>query len=131
MFNKKLSTDAFTNLISEGTCINGTVNFTGIIKIQGTVDGDVMCGDEPTTGDTPSQIIVDTAGVVNSHSMQSHHMVIAGNVTSKNIACSGIMRILHTAVISGATIQYSTLEIEPGAILDKCQMEHMSNTSNS
>lgn len=130
MFNRKLTSDSFSNLIAEGSTIDGKVQFTGIIKIQGTVNGDIICnvpqGDKAKLDDC---IIVDKSGVVTSDSMTSSNMIISGKVTSKKIWAENTLRILKTANIRGALIYYRTLEMEPGAMLHECQLKHLDHSS--
>lgn len=122
MFKRKLGTDAFTNLIAQQSEINGTVSFSGIIKIQGVVKGDILSHVEASLDDA---IIVDNMGSVQSDLMKASNVVIAGAVFSKCIHAENTLRLLATAKMHGATVYYRTLEIEPGALLDNCQMKHL------
>jgi cytoskeletal protein CcmA (bactofilin family) len=132
MFNKKLNADAFTNLIAYGTTINGTVEFSGIIKIQGSVQGDVVrsVGGYDGKNSPKDCIFVDGAGVVNSVTIEAHDIIIGGIVTSKTVKTEGTVRILKSATVTGADIYYRTLEIEPGARLHDCRLHHMNMLSD-
>jgi cytoskeletal protein CcmA (bactofilin family) len=126
MFNKKLKTDAFTNLIAEGTIISGAVRFTGIIKIQGTVKGDVLRSiTDPNEKKATDCIIVDESGEVEMEEMMANDIIIGGKVTTKKIWAEGTIRILKNANIRGAVILYRTLEIEPGAMMHECELKHL------
>lgn len=125
LFDRKLKTDAFTSLIAHSTLINGTLNFSGIIKIQGVVEGDVIRSTTSDTEKCEDCIIVDESGKITSQEMSAQDIIIAGKVFSKKIQAEGTLRVLKNAEINNATIYYRTLEIEPGALLNSCQLKHL------
>ena len=126
MFSKRLSMDSFTNLVSEGTIINGNVSFIGIIKIQGTVTGDIFA----MAGDMKDCIIIDKTGSVTSDKIQSTDAIISGNVSSQVIWVEDTLRVLSGARITHADIYYRNLEIEPGAIIHESNLIHLDHVSS-
>jgi cytoskeletal protein CcmA (bactofilin family) len=131
MFNKKLSMDSFSNLIAEGTTVNGIVQFAGALKIQGKVVGESISSISDLELKKPARdcIIVDVIGIVQSEDMRANDFIIAGTVTSKRIWAEDTVRILKSATITGALIYYRTLEIEPGATIHNCQLKHLDKSS--
>lgn len=127
MFNRKLTSDSFTNLIAEGTVIDGNVTFAGVMKIQGVVNGNISSN--VVEKKSVDCITIDMSGKVTSDAMTSTNMIIAGTVVSKKIWAEDTLRILKTAKINGAVIYYRTLEMEPGAVLHECQLKHLDHSS--
>jgi cytoskeletal protein CcmA (bactofilin family) len=122
MFNRKLKTDSFTDIISENTIVNGPITFSGVLKIQGNVDGPIVSGLEST-------IIVDDTGKVIGD-IRTTNIVISGYVKGDIIWAEDTLRIMASATIeSGATIYYRRLEVEPGAVLHDCQLKHLDRSS--
>lgn len=122
-FNKKLNADSFTNLIAEGSCIEGRVQFSGTIKVQGNIKGDIAGASlEKKNNDC---LIVDTCGEVTSDTVKIGDAIIAGKLRCKELQVEGTLRVHSTAQIVGATIYYRTLEIEPGALITGCHLFHI------
>ena len=128
-FKRKLAIDSFTNLVAENTQINGTVNFSGVIQIEGMVSGDVI---SPITVEgKPNEdcINVTETGMVSSDKMQATNIVIGGQVKSKTIWAEDTLRILDTAKIEDAVLYYRHLEIAPDAQIHNCQLKHLDRCS--
>ena len=120
---RKLPTDSFSNLIAYGTSVTGTIIFTGVLRIEGSVNGDVIAQADDSADDCA---IVGLMGNVKSDKINARNIVIAGVVSSPNIYALGTIRILKTARIVDATITCDTLEIEQGALLHNCKLVSLS-----
>ena len=129
MFKKKNALNEFTNLVAQGTTVSGTVSFTGTIKIQGNVEGDLITMTDANDLKKQDRIIVDDGGSVTSSEIRAYDIVIAGNVSSNKIYAEETVAVLSTAIIKNATIYYRTLEIESGAVLNNCELHHLDFTS--
>jgi cytoskeletal protein CcmA (bactofilin family) len=129
--SKKLTVDSFSNLVAEGTEISGTVKFTGVILVRGKVTGDVVAGVQDADAKKQSDCIsVARTGEVSSSEMTATNIVIEGRVTAKKIWAEDTIRIASTAVITGgATIYCRNIEVEPGAMLNECQIKHLDHCS--
>lgn len=125
-FKRRLDTDSFTNLISACSDIQGTVKFDGVLQIEGFVDGAII-SHVPDKGD--SVINITASGNVKSEKLFADDIVIAGQVTSKIIWAEDTLRILKSAKVTGATLYYRTLEIEPGAHIHECQLKSLDHCS--
>jgi cytoskeletal protein CcmA (bactofilin family) len=124
MFSKKLKTDSFSSLIAEGTSIHGAMAFTGVLKIQGIVNGDVI----RKTTENKECLIVDTLGSIIAEEVNVYDGVIAGHITCKKLWVENTLRVLASAQLQADVIYYRTLEIEPGAKIQGA-MKHLDLTS--
>lgn len=112
---KKVDMSSFTNLIAQGSTFQGTVNFSGVLMVKGTVFGDLIAGTVDTSG-----IVIDETGVVKCNEMAADEIEIHGKVTSTKIRANSSLTICADAVVIGATLAYTSIQVEPGATLHKC-----------
>jgi len=129
MFSKKTSMEkSFTNLIASGTTVSGNVHFSGVIKVQGNVSGDILThGDASSTEDG---IIIDGHAEVSSDLVRAPFITIGpAKVHSKKIWCEKVLEILAGAEISNATIYYRDIKIENSAKLHECILKHLDHCS--
>ena len=122
MFKKKLTDDSFTNLISEGTRIHGDIIFNGILKVEGEINADINCESKEISN--ANSFITTSTSKISGNVLSSPNAIIGGVCNTLSIYVTGTLRILKTAVINNANINYDILEIETGAILNNCQMIH-------
>lgn len=132
MFGKKSSGEkSFTNLIASGTNVTGGIRFSGVIRIEGTVDGDVIIENENDS--EKGSIIISGGGEVYSDLVSAHNVCIGGEgvaiVKTKKIWCENNLEIMCGAQISNATIYYRNLSIDPGAMLHDCFLKHLDHCS--
>ena len=128
--SKKLKIDSFSNLVSEGTIIDGTIRFTGVILVKGDVKGDVVASIlDPDSKQHVHCIAVAPSGQISSSEITASNIVIEGKVFTKKIWAEDKIRISRSAVIARATIYYRYIEIEPGATLIDCQLKHLDHCS--
>ena len=127
MFKRKLSSDSFTNLLAHGTKVAGNIKFDGALKIEGEIEGNISHNSADLSVDNALNV-TKTGGVVGEF-IHSPNAILGGNILVKEINVEGTLRILSTAHIKNALILYRNLEIEHGAILDNCQMQHLDWTS--
>lgn len=127
-FKRKINTDAFTNLVAEGSTVQGGMIFSGILKVQGTINSlsERVRGESV---DDPARdedcLIIDVSGKVQAPSIECADLVIAGTVNAPTIKCRGQIKILKTAVIHDCIISYNELEIELGAQVHNCTLVNM------
>ena len=121
MFKKKFNSESFTDLISANTKIDGSINFSGVLKIQGQVNGSIvsLAAESEQHG-----IIIDRAGSVSSTVVRATNIEIAGLVNSKEIEGKNV-KILSTGTVVNATITYQFLTVEPGAKLIDCKLVYV------
>jgi cytoskeletal protein CcmA (bactofilin family) len=124
MFSRKLKTDSFSSLIAEGTFVEGQVSFTGVLKVQGNIAGDVI----RKTTENKECLIIDTTGMCASKEVNAYDIVVAGCLRCEKLWVENTLRVLKSATINADVIYYRTLEIEPGAKIQG-QMKHLDYVS--
>ncbi len=94
-------------LVARNTVIEGTVRFTGVLTVEGVIDGDIHADNEK---DSVVRIAVD--GKIKGD-IRSPDAVINGHVVG-NVHTSGQLILASDAVIDG-NLHYNLLEVEQGA----------------
>lgn len=130
IFKRKLVTDHFTNLVAEGTEINGSLSFSGVIQIGGVVRGDVISTHEDDKSGNDCVYVI-RSGEVFSDLIKASNIVIDGFVSSKAVHATNVLRIGKKARISNAELSYLTLEIEEGAYLHNCRLNNLQEGNQS
>lgn len=109
MFGKKSSVGKSTisSLIGAGTVVEGNVSFTGGLRIEGTVKGNVFAD-----GGDATVVLCELATVEGE--VKAPNIVvngtITGSVTSRSLELQPKARIL-------GDVRYSALEMHPGAVV--------------
>jgi cytoskeletal protein CcmA (bactofilin family) len=112
MFSKKHSKPQtqIDSLIGAGTSIDGNLNFTGGLRIDGQINGNVVAAPGK-----PSTLVLSEHAQVNGE-VNVTHLVINGSI-SGSVFASEYMELQSKARING-DVHYSTLEIQLGAVVD-------------
>lgn len=112
MFSKKHSKPQtqIDSLIGAGTTIEGNLNFSGGLRIDGQINGDVVA--EPGK---PSTLVLSEHAQVNGE-VNVTHLVINGTI-SGSVFASDYMELQSKAKVNG-DVHYTTLEIQLGAIVE-------------
>lgn len=111
MFNKKHSKpqSRIDTLIGLGTVIDGNVTFSGGMRIDGQVDGDVIA-----MPGKPSTLILSELGSVNG-AVSVTHLVVNGAICG-DVTATEYLELHAKARVTG-NVHYKTLEIQIGAML--------------
>jgi cytoskeletal protein CcmA (bactofilin family) len=112
MFGKKHSKpqNRIDTLIGLGTTIDGDLNFTGGMRIDGQVNGNVIA-----VQGKPSTLVLSENARVNGD-VNVTHLVVNGTINGP-VAASEYLELQGKAKITG-DVHYSTLEIQLGAIIE-------------
>lgn len=112
MFSKKHSKPQtqIDSLIGAGTIIEGNLNFSGGLRIDGQVNGNVVAAQGK-----PSTLVLSEHARVNGE-VSVTHLVINGSISGPVFA-SEYMELQSKAKVNG-DVHYTTLEIQLGAIVD-------------
>ena len=111
MFGSNRSTPkTIGTLVGAGTTIEGTLSYTGGLRIDGTVKGDVRC-----TDGQPAMVIISELGHVIGE-VHAAHLVVSGKVTGP-IFVSDVIELQPKAHVVG-DIHYRALEIHHGAVVE-------------
>jgi cytoskeletal protein CcmA (bactofilin family) len=112
MFTKNPSKpqNRIDSLIGVGTRIEGNVSFRGGLRIDGEVIGNVTAA-----ADQPSTLVVSEQAVITGE-IRVSHLVVNGTVAGP-ILSSEFLELQPNARVTG-DVQYNTLEVHLGAIVD-------------
>jgi len=112
MFSKKHSKPQtqIDSLIGVGTTIEGNLNFSGGLRIDGQINGNVVAAQGK-----PSTLVLSEHAQVNGE-VNVTHLVINGTINGPVFA-SDYMELQSKAKVNG-DVHYTTLEIQLGAIVD-------------
>ena len=112
MFSKKHSKPQtrIDSLIGAGTTIEGDLNFSGGMRIDGQVNGNVIAAQGK-----PSTLVLSEQARVNGE-VNVTHLVINGAISGPVFA-SEYMELQSKAKVNG-DVHYTTLEIQLGAIIE-------------
>ncbi len=119
MFNKKKQ-PPIRSLIADGTQIDGSLTFTGGLRIDGVVVGDIRSNPEQ-----PGILVIsETASVTGE--IHVDHVIINGTVTGP-VYAKGMLELQPKTRITG-DVHYTALEMHQGAIIAG-QMRPLSGSS--
>lgn len=108
MFNKKKQ-PPIRSLIADGTKIEGNLSFTGGLRIDGVVLGDIRSNPEQ-----PGILVIsETASVTGE--IHVDHVIINGTVTGP-VYAKGMLELQPKTRITG-DVHYTALEMHQGAII--------------
>jgi cytoskeletal protein CcmA (bactofilin family) len=112
MFSKKPSKpqNRIDSLIGAGTRIEGNVVFSGGLRVDGEVKGDVVAAN-----DQPSTVVVSEQARIEGE-VRVSHMVINGTVVGEVHALE-FLELQPRCRVTG-DIHYTNLEIQLGAVVD-------------
>lgn len=100
-----------TTIIGESSNFNGTLNSSGIIRVDGKFEGQL---------NADGNVIIGESGVIKGN-INSSKVTIAGKVEG-NINCSGLLELTSSGKLFG-DIEVKNINIEDGAIFQgKCMM---------
>jgi cytoskeletal protein CcmA (bactofilin family) len=111
LFNKKHSKpqNRIDTLIGAGTVIDGNISFSGGMRIDGQVNGDVIA-----IQGKPSTLILSELGSVNG-AVNVTHLVVNGAICG-DVTASEYLELHAKARVTG-DVHYKVLEIQIGAVL--------------
>jgi cytoskeletal protein CcmA (bactofilin family) len=97
------------SLIGAGTAIEGNLTFTGGLRIDGSVRGDVVA-----TGEQPAALFISEQARIEGQ-IRAAHVVINGTVVG-SVRGTHYVELQSKARVSG-DVHYRTLEIQLGAVV--------------
>ena len=109
MFGKSNKPSPIDSLIGAGTTIEGHVSFTGGLRVDGNVKGDVRA-----TGSKPGTLVISELAKVEGE-IDVAHVVINGTVAGP-VRASEYVELLPKARVTG-NVTYKSIEIHVGAIV--------------
>ena len=109
MFGKSNKPSPIDSLIGTGTTIEGNITFTGGLRIDGHVKGNVKA-----TGNKPGTLVISELAKVEGD-IDVAHVVVNGTVAGP-VRASEYVELLPKARVTG-NVQYKSIEIHVGAIV--------------
>lgn len=97
-------------LIGAGTTIEGTVIYSGGLRVDGSVTGDIRCAKGQV-----GMVVISELGAV-SGEVHASHLVISGRITGP-VHVDELLELQPKAHITG-DVHYKTLEIHQGAVVE-------------
>ncbi len=111
MFGNKLAPPkTIGTLIGNGTTIEGNLSYTGGLRIDGTVKGDVRCANSD-----PCMVVVSEMGHIEGE-VHAAHLVVSGRITGP-VHISELLELQPKARITG-DVHYRAIEIHQGAVVE-------------
>ncbi|MBA2658986.1 MAG: polymer-forming cytoskeletal protein [Nitrosospira sp.] len=112
MFGKKIGKpqNQIDSLIGAGTRIDGNISFSGGLRVDGHVRGNIIA-----TGDKPSTLVLSDQATIEG-TISVSHAVINGTVIGA-IRANEYVELQAKAKVSG-DVHYGTMEIQLGASID-------------
>ena len=109
MFGKANKPSPIDSLIGTGTTIEGDVTFTGGLRIDGHIKGNVRA-----TGNKPGTLVISELAKVEGE-IDVAHVVINGTVAGP-VRATEYVELLPKARVTG-NVSYKSIEIHVGAIV--------------
>jgi cytoskeletal protein CcmA (bactofilin family) len=111
MFGNKAPTQkSIGTLIGAGTVIEGNLAYTGGLRVDGTVKGDLRCA----TGDA-CMVVISEHGHVEGE-VHAAHLVVSGRITGP-LHVTELLELQPKARITG-DVHYRAIEIHKGAMVE-------------
>ncbi|MBY0576141.1 MAG: polymer-forming cytoskeletal protein [Gallionellaceae bacterium] len=98
------------SLIGAGTVVEGNLNFTGGLRIDGRVNGNIIA-----TPGKPSTLVLSEHAQVNGE-VSATHIVINGTINGP-VSANEYLELQSKAKVTG-DVHYNTVEIQLGAIVE-------------
>ncbi len=120
MFSSKHSKpqNRIDSLIGSGTIIEGDLNFSGGMRIDGQVNGNVVA-----TPGKPSTLVLSEQAQINGSVHVTH--LVANGLINGTVAASEYLELQSKAKVVG-DVNYHTIEIQLGAVVDG-RLLHIAN----
>jgi len=112
MFSKKTSKpqSRIDSLIGAGTMIEGNVNFTGGLRVDGEIKGNVIA-----TGEQPSTLVVSEQARIEGE-IHVSHLVVNGAINGP-VHSAEFLELQARSRVKG-DVHYNTLEMHLGAVVE-------------
>lgn len=109
--NKEKDINRIETLIGQQCYVIGSLNVTGLLKIDGSIDGDLICEDD---------LILGASGHIKGNTVCNNAYIYG--VIHGNISCKSTLNIENSGKVKG-DILVKKLMISEGGLLDgKCTM---------
>ena len=124
MFSKKTSKpqNRIDSLIGAGTKIEGNITFSGGLRVDGEIKGNVVAA-----GDKPSTLVLSEHARIEGE-IHVSHLVVNGTINGP-VHCAEFLELQARSRVKG-DMHYNTLEMHLGAVVEG-RLVHSSSASES
>ncbi len=120
MFNKQRARQhEIASLVGTTTTVTGNIEFSGGLRIDGTVKGSVRCVD----GEKGGMLVISESGHVEGE-VRAGHLVVAGRISGP-VTAAQLIELQPKARVQG-DVRYRALEMHHGAVVEG-MMIHLSS----
>ena len=112
--SKKPNLNAINSIVAAGMEVEGSITFTGTMKISGKVKGDIFENDSQH----PSESTVIIEGTVNGGSITADHVVITGIVAVTKIVATKSLIVISGGRVDAEEIFYGSVTSDDSAIIN-------------
>lgn len=110
MFSKRQANVRIESLIGAGTKVEGNIHFSGGLRVDGEV-----CGNVFAVGDTPSTLVISEHARIEGE-IRVSHLVVNGTVIGP-VMCGDFLELQPQARVTG-DVEYGAIEMRLGAIVE-------------
>lgn len=110
MFSKRQANVRIESLIGAGTKVEGDIHFSGGLRVDGEV-----CGNVFAVGDTPSTLVISEHARIEGE-IRVSHLVVNGTVVGP-VMCDDFLELQPQARVTG-DVEYGAIEMRLGAIIE-------------
>lgn len=107
---KKAPASAIETLIGKGTVISGDVLFSGGLRVDGTIQGNVTALE-----DSQAMLVISENARIEGE-VRASHLVVNGTINGP-VQCDTLVELQSKARITG-NLRYRALEMHHGAVVD-------------
>ena len=112
--SKKPNLNAINSIVAAGMEVEGSITFTGTMKISGKVNGDIFENDSQH----PSESTVIIEGTVNGGSITADHVVITGIVAVTKIVANKSLIVISGGRVDAEEIFYGSVTSDDSVIIN-------------
>jgi cytoskeletal protein CcmA (bactofilin family) len=120
--NKSVAPKTIGTLIGSGTTVEGNLSYTGGLRIDGTVKGNVRCSSADAC-----MVVVSEMGHVEGE-VHAAHLVVSGRITGP-VHVTELLELQPKARVAG-DVHYRAIEIHQGAVVEGRLIYQASERSN-
>ena len=108
--NKTTAPKTIGTLVGGGTIVEGCLSYSGGLRIDGTVKGDVRCASSDAC-----MVVISEMGHVEGE-VHAAHLVVSGRITGP-VHVSELLELQPKARVTG-DVYYRAIEIHQGAVIE-------------
>jgi len=113
----------FDTLIGKGTTVNGLLNISGTVQVDGVVNSDRI---QPAPDQ--KQVRLHVNGGLDATEVEVFDFTLNGSADVETLRVEGTLAVKSGATLKAKTIYYRTLVVEPGCVMHG-ELRHLDHVS--